>query len=587
MTRRHHTLLRSCTRWVTQRQSRVGAKAQCSSKIRRLSTPLPDEWLGTALEEELIYAGALRWTTIDPAGFDDLPATEEFIRADAPEARALFGKRVGDTFIVTDSLGTKHPFTVTAVMNAYARLMMLSSAAVHSPVAPSEHLTSVQLPTKADGELDVEPILRQLEKKEASTNRLFRHYQDQALTLGMLARVLNTDALDLVRAWPDEGPLLQVGGGEANERARTLAQLQSGKRLLVDLSALTELALVNQLHLLQGTQRPLVTAATRDIVLQKLAEGRILKPMGTASSQGGRFHLLEYTDESRARDEAFLQTILDAIAQYCEVVPAYGPTVVPVQLPQLAAVVSHEEHSLLMASLEHDTLLLTLDMRLRGLASVFQVQSCWPQVFLVHKLGPELSLRDYSIAVLRMFCSRRDFITLNVHDLLVLTDQGEAWLNIGFTRLREQLSAPSCDFNKGWSVIRQYLDELYGRGQCELGAVLEFFMYLLEGLLRHPQCPRDFATMAAAHLGMSLGGEKDGFTDRLREFSQLAVDRLKLPLQPVNVRAKVVYCSEPPAVRHGLSDGPDPLAEVTKEPAKTPDEASQTETTLNRPTEEE
>lgn len=532
-------------------------------------------------------AGVLRWTTIDPVGLDDLPPTEEFVRVDSPEAKALLGKQVGDKLVARDLLGGEHLFTVTAVLNAYARLMMLSNASLNAPVVPSEHLTAVQLSTKADGELDVEPVLRQLRKKEASTNRLFKHYQDQALTLGMLARVLGTDTLDLVRAWPDDGPLLQVGGGEVSERTRAYEQLRSGKRLLVDLSALTELALVKQLHLLGGRQRPLVTAATRDTVLEKLAEARILKPTGTMMSRGGRFHLIEYTDESRAREQAFLQTVVDAIAQYCEVVPAYGPTVVPVQLPQLAAVVSHEEHAIIMAALEHDAILLTLDMRLRGLASAFQVQSCWPQAFLASKLGPELSLRDYSSAALQMFCSRRDFITLNAHDLLVLTDQGEGWLNVGLARLRELLCSPSCDFGKGWAVIRQYLISLYGRGKCEVGAVLELYVYLLEGLLRHPQCPEGFGATAAVDLGMALGGEKDAFTDRLRIFSEMAVARLQRPMEPVQVRAKVVFCSNPPVVRHGLSDGPDPLGEVTSEPAAFHAQAGRTGTTLNRATEED
>jgi tetratricopeptide (TPR) repeat protein len=531
--------------------------------------------------------GALRWTTIDPSGFDDLPTTEEFIKADAPEAKPLLGRKLGDKFTVTDSMGGEHAFTVTAVVNAYARLVVLSKAALHAPVAPSEHLTSVQLPTKADGDLDIEPVLRQLKTKEASANRLFRRYQEEALTLGMLARVLGTDTLDLVRGWPGDGPLIQVGGGEVGERARAEALLQSGKRLLVDMGALTELAIVDQLHLLQATPRPLVTAATRDGVLQKLAQARVLKPVGSAMSRGGRFHLIEYTDDSRACEEAFLQSILDAIAQHCDVVPAYGPTILPAQLPQFANIVSHEEHSLLMVALEHDALLLSLDMRLRGLASEFGVQGCWPQVFLASKVGAELSGRDYAVAVLRMFCSRRDFVSLNVHDLLVLTDQGEGWMNVAFTRLREQLSSANCDFEKGWSVVRGYLECLYGRGGCELGAVLELFMYLLEGLLRHPRCPQDFATASAVHLGATLGGEKDRFTPRLRRFAQMALARLKAPLRPVTLLARVVYCSAPPTVRHGLSDVSQPLEQVAFDPVDIRGDGAQIETTLNAPTEEE
>ena len=505
-------------------------------------------------------AGALRWTTIDPDGFGLLPATEEFINGETPEAKALVGKRLGDEFIVTDALGGKHIFTVVALISPYARLLLLSSLALNTPIAPSTLLTSVQLPTKPDGDVDVEPVLQQLRTKEANTHRLFSGYQDQALTLGMLARAIGTDTVDLVRAWPDEGPLMQVGGGQSEERASAETQLRSGKRTLVALSALTELALIEQLQLLQSAVRPLVTSTTRDAVLQKLAEARIHKPTGTAMSRGGRFHLIEYTDDSRKRDQNFLQSILDAIIQYCEVIPAYGPAVVPSQLPQIASVVSHEEYALIMVALEYDALLLTLDFRLRALASVFKVQSVWPQVFLMFRFGAELPPRDYSIAVLRMFCSRRDFISLNVHDLLVLTDQGEKWMNIGFTRLREQLSVGTSEFDKGWSVVLNYLLALYNRGQCELGAVLEFFTYLLEGLLRHPLCPKDFAMTSAMVIDQNLGDSESVYANRLQEFAQMAVARLHRPLRPVKVRATVIYCSAPPAVRHGLTAGPDPLA---------------------------
>lgn len=72
-----------------------------------------------------------------------------------------------------------------------------------------------------------------------------------------------------------------------------------------------------------------------------------------------------------------------------------------------------------------------------------------------------------------------------------------------------------------------------------------------------------------------------------RGASLLAVARLKLPLQSVIVRANVVYCCAPPAVRHGLSDGPGPLSEVTQAPGAVPEAAGGTETTLNQPTDDD
>ncbi len=531
--------------------------------------------------------GAARWKTIDPADIANLPTTEEFLTPDSPEALALLGKKVGDAFTVRSRFGAEYDFTVQAIQTAYWRVLNHANEALQSPIAPSEHLASVQIPPNNDGEPDVSAVVRQLEQREADANRRFKLYQEQSITLGMLARVLGSDVIDIVRGWPDDGPLLRVGGGEIEERKAALRNLESGKRLVVDLSALTELALVEHLHLLSvAKERPLVTSATRNAVLQKLASSRILQPAGFAFSRGGKVGFTEYTSESRAREEAFLRGILDAIERHCEVVPAYGPTSLPEHLPKLAALVSHEDHAVLMSALERDAMLLTLDLRLRTLAVLFQVPTCWPQVFLMHTIGAALSLRDYSVAVLTMFLRRRDFISLNVHDLLVLVDQGEIWLTSGVNRLREQLAMESSDFGKAWKVLQDFLARVYGRGQCEFGVVLELFSYLLEPLLRHPHCPDNFGRYAAEQLADLMDSKHGQYVDRLLEFSELTKARLKGKAEDVTVRAKVLYCSAPPVLLHGLGTGDNPLADLTR-PAATEPTHDEPETTLNRTTEEE
>lgn len=533
-------------------------------------------------------SGASRWKTIDPIDIPDLPTTDEFLKPDSLEAAALVGKKVGDAFTASSPFGPQYEFTVKAIQTSYSRVLNLASEALHAPVAPSKHLVSVHLPENEAGQLDVNPVLRQLERREADANRRFKLYQDQTLTLGMLARMLGTDVIDIVRGWPEDGPLLQVGGGEIQERTAAVKNLESARPLLVDLSALTELALVEQLGLLAfAPNRPLVTSATRDAALQHLAESQILKPAGIAFSRGGKFGFTEYTPQSRQREEDFLRAILYAIERHCEVVPAYGPLSPPEHLPKLAAVVSHEDHAVLSAALERGAMLLTLDLRLRNLASVFDLATCWPQVFLMHNIGTQLSLRDYSVAVLTMFLRRRDFISLNVHDLHVLADQGELWLTAGVNRLRHQLALPTSDFGKAWKVVKEFLATLYGRGQCEFGVVLELFSYLLEPLLRHPLCPENFAQQAAEQVGEAIDAENGQYARRLMEFSNLTEARLKKKdMTDVTVRAQVVYCSAPPALRHGLGTGDNPLADVTRPTSATaaPDKA---ETSLTRPTEQD
>ncbi|TWO68081.1 hypothetical protein FN976_24400 [Caenimonas sedimenti] len=533
--------------------------------------------------------GTLSWKTIDPAGFDDLPGTDEFIHAGSPEAKALLGRRLGEEFDVRDGLGEVHRFKVVQLDTSHRRLLGQAGDAIRSPLAPSKHITRIELAETEDGGLDLTTLTRQVTSKAQRAERLLGVYDKQPVTLGMLARVLGIDVIDVVRGWPHDGPLLQVGGATQQERAAVVEALKTEQALLIDVTALTELALVQQLELLRTVPRALVTGATRSVVLAKITELRSVHTAGMAVAHEGKLGMVEISPEARARELSLLGGMLAAIDNHCEVLPAYGPERPPAFLAELARAVSHEEHAVLLVALEHGVRLFSLDNRLRAAAATMGVQGCWPQAFLQSRLLHGLMPREYSVAVLKMFASRRNFISLGAADLIVLVDQGAQWADVGLNALRAHLADPILNFEQAWKVVSEFLTQLYRRGNCQVGVVLELYSYLLEGLLRHPHRPKDFREQTVAELAASLeevGGSGQHYAPIIGTFAGYAARAMQTRLRPVSLKARVVYCSSPPTMLHGLLHGDDPITTAaSRATPASPSSLAAPSTTLDAPIE--
>lgn len=536
---------------------------------------------GTAVEVSC-NDGSRRWLTIDPPGFEDLPSTEEFTTVSSQEAKSVVNRRAGDTFSVTDTLGTVRTFKVERVINAYHRLLMISSEALLGSISPSESIAAMNL-AAPDGGVDPTPLLQHVQKKEAWATENLKLYEEQAATLGLLARLLGTSTIDLIRNWPPGGPMLQVGGSQERERAQGAANLHSGRRILVDLSALTELAMMEQLPLLAGETKPMVTAITRDRIMERLAEARSVRPAGVAVARNGKLGIVEFTPEAHESEIAFLQRMLDAVTEHCEVVPSYGPLQLPENLLRLQQVVTDDEYSVLLTALEHNLVVLSLDLRFRLFAQMLGIVSTWPQIFLQSKRDQGRLLgRDYSRAVLQEFCSRRNFVTLQAVDLMVLTEQGTTWLNVGINRFREFLSEADTEFESAYRVTIEFFSGLYRRGHCQMGAFLELYSYLLEGLMRHPECPKDFDDR---FLELLLGEVPPArkYRNAFERFTEFVTSRLSGALRPVEVKVSALYCSSPPFIRHGLRTSLNPFEAETVLATADREALGGQETTSNRP----
>lgn len=484
--------------------------------------------------------GTSRYWTIDPDILKDLPATDEFVRSTTHNAKRLLGTRVGDEIVIEGKFGESRKIRVTRILSAHRRLIDLSNFAIQTTLTPTDQLVSMQMRTAPDGNLELDAIREQLERRVAFTSETLALYKQHPSPLGIIGKRLGVDVVDLVRGWGHEGPKLEVAS-DWNGSVLEAQQLLSGEaRWVIDLTTLTELAMLGQLDLLRHLPSALVTSATRDTIEAKLEQAVVYRKSGTMFTHEGKLGFHENTEEEWSRDREFLRTISDVVKSFCEVVPAYGPVEVEENLHGVRKVLSEEEYSSLLLCLQIDANLLSLDGRFRQVCALFGVKGAWPQAFLLHmQPAGHLSQADYSLAVLKMLMSRRTFVALSARDLLRMLDEGDEFVQFVLQRLQEYLSDGGADFHSTARVIFEFLFRTFRRGRCEFGAALELLAHFAEALMRHPHVPGCWSGACVILAWFSFGAGADREKQMVVETVLHAAEKAKQPFEPRKVELVV------------------------------------------------
>lgn len=499
--------------------------------------------------------------TFDPAGMDGLPVTSEFMSDGTGLAAKLYGLKVGERVVIPQTFDDPKTLRVIHIQSAYRRLIESSWQAIGNAITPSKYMAAMSLPEDANGNMDLAKMQRKLESHGEYAAQTLDAYRDNPATLGILAKLLNRDLIDVIRGWPPHGPKLEVSSGtQPLEEVQSL--LAAEKAWVIDLGMLTELALLGHLDLLQYLPKVYVASATYDALTAKLEKEAVFRKSGTMFTHEGRLGFIERTEADWKRDQDFLRAMVEAIKAHCTVVPAYGPIEVSTELHKTRKIASHEEYGALLVCLEQGASLLSLDARFRMIAGLFGVKGAWPQELLYFMTAQaRLKPRDYSLAVITMIVTRRAFVCLRWPDLLFMMMQGGAWPTQGINALRTYLCDPALNFGRAWPVILNFLCWSYQRGNCEFGVVLELIEYLVEPLLRHPERPRGWILQCLRDLWdglMTLGGtESSRF---ITEFVRRAAERAKHPMKPVQVKATVLHFMGSPLLRTGDLFNDSPLA---------------------------
>lgn len=446
--------------------------------------------------------------TVDPQMVGGLPETDEFRHVDAADVVPFIGKAPGDEVVLEGTFRSRRVLKIQSIGSAYRRLLGLAREQMDSSLKPVPNATSVSIPTTADGTADFSLLHEQLKKQSAHTRESFNRYRTMPITLGGFGRLTGKNPVEIVRGWPAnfETPAMFVAGGTVDEREKALAQLkEESTSYVIDAATLTELANLGTLDALKTLTKVYATTDTRDLIKVSLEEAKLSRSSGQAYDEDGQLRFVEFTDADHAREIAQVQEIADALSAYCEVVPSYGPEANTDILSQLERAVSTEEHAVLRLAVEKGLCLLTVDGRLRNVASLMQLPGVWPQVLQIHALEVgQLTQSEYSLATVRAFLRNRTFISLGPQDVLLMCHQGTSWARTGVARFKRYLADPGTEFQ---SAFRTTLDFVHAAAfSCTyMGALAELLRHVVEGLMRHKDCPADVLDLVETFVRGLLG----------------------------------------------------------------------------------
>lgn len=469
-------------------------------------------------------------------------ASGEFITADSSRASSLLGLKVGDTTSVSSVVG-EQTLRVKRIVTIHRRLLDLSYERISNSVVPSKTLVAMTIPTRENGDLDVSFFVDQIEQKKAQSLSTISLYDQHQATLGLLARLLGVDVIDLVRGWPDEGSLLHVAPGAGSPEILPVDTTQ-GQSWVIDLSMLVELATLGVLDVLELFPRLYVTTATKQLLDAKLETLVGYRKSGTLFSRDGQLGMQEQTEEAWREERQFFESIGETIKAFSQVVPAYGPPEQSEQLQMLKDILGHEDYAVLLACQEHGAGLLSLDARLRDIASLIGVDGATVQMVLHEALRKDsLAPDEYSRAVMRLVMARRSFVSVRAVDLIVMMSQGEAFANLGINRLRNYLAESQLAFRTAVPVIVDFVCGMFMQHRCSLGVMLQLIEYSFEPLFRHPHRQENFCQSALKQIFLKFHRFRISPRARraIERSMQVAEQRAERPCKYVKLDAEIIY----------------------------------------------
>ena len=488
--------------------------------------------------------------TLDPAEVGSLPETDEFRNPYSSEVAPFVGLKRGDQVVLEGAFRTNRTLTVQRISSAYRRLLDLARDQMDRSIAPVPHATSVPIPTTPEGEADFSHLHEQLKKQSAHIKESFNRYRTLPMTLGVFCRMVGKNPVDAVRAWPanEETPPLFVTAGTVDEREKALAQLKdSSASYVVDAATLTELVSLDLVDALKALPKVYAVSATRELLHERLEEAKLERSSGQVFDQDGRLGFVEFTKEDHQKNIRNIEKIIEALDAHCEVVPAYGPETTPEVLSKLQKVLADEEHAVLLLAVEKGLCLLTIDGRLRNVANLIEVPGVWPQALAMHAADAgHVSAMAYSLASVRMFLGNRSFVSLGPYDLLLMCHQGTGWARMGIARFKKYLADQGTEFKSALRIALDFIGAAAGAATY-MGALAELLRHLVEGLMRHKDCPADLLDHVEKYVRRLFVGsgnpypliqqvESEEHTAQLRFLAHAMVQGMKWAEEPIKER---------------------------------------------------
>lgn len=505
--------------------------------------------------------------SLDPAGLSNLPAREGMVSLSDDIARSLIGVDVGQQLSLPGPFGTESHYVVAGASTTFRRLLHIAQERVTSPLASKLPIMSVPVP-KTDTGTDLSYIHAMLKRQSEHSRRALEGYADSPITLGILGKLLGRSVIDIVFGWPSDAPPLFVCAGTKEQREAAVELLQrADAEYVVDVATIAELASLDCLAALAALPRVYISTKAVETLEARLEEVKLEHPRssGQMFDDNGTMRFVEYTNQDRERQAAFIQSMVDAVHQHCVMAPAYGPEEPSVDLKRAHGVLEDEEHAALLLTAEKNATLFTVDGRLAQFGFVAaKLKSIWPQEVLRYaEEQRKLTYHQYAFAVVRMFLRNRSFVSLGPHDLVFMCLQGGYALTEGLQRFKDYLASSSTELVSAVSVAFEFL-ELQTQYPTQFKAFAELFGHIVEASLRRPHCNQEEFLKLVFNLANDITIKCNApsipyapveerrkmrmlvYSNALREAIETAIKLALSPPRQRTIKLRTLKCMQPP-----------------------------------------
>lgn len=517
---------------------------------------------GTFVEFKDCETGEREGFCIDPIEAGALPQADGFFSAGDTEVAAFIGALLAQEISLPMAAGGERRVKVTAIHTAYQHLAAKAQDRAHR-LQGLPHLRAVAVGQSGDAQKDLAKMHEMLMRSNEATARYLDAYAG-GLTISLLAKAMGRSPIEICAGWQLSGPPLIVGGGTHSERDETIALLaQKETPVVVDSTALAELALFGVLGALDALPKILMSTATKETIDAFLHEVENDDSFGTAFDNDGKLGFIEF-DKSRKQARLGFAKALAEVVSKCEVAPAYIDLDASGKAAEFLKLLSNEEREALLLAKDRNAILLTLDGRLRIAAKdVFGIKGAWPQALVLHALQTgALSMRAAAEFNAREFMSNREFVSIRADDILWMATQGDQWLQQSFAKLRSYLSSSSTDRDSSFAIVLEFLRNI-SRANIQVGALAALLSHFSEVFYSRKDCDPDAAealfgvarqiTLAAAPreqlLDIANVDREREIEARLRLFASAILagkERAGVSAPPAPLRIRVLHCSARP-----------------------------------------
>jgi len=427
--------------------------------------------------------GQKRTIVIENGSSPEAERWPECTNENTPLAKSLIGHERGD-LVVLDMGGMASPMEIIRIESIFLFASNKAHEVLAKTTSPCGPVWSLNL-AKEDGELDIEPLLQQLKSRRKHVERVFAIYDEQAVSLSILADALGGDVLTLILEWPFRQSRLFVGVGTHEEREGCLRWINSNNRSYVlELAGLVELARVGVLaECLTIFGRPLVAQSLIEQLRQQLHISSTIKPTGSATEVDGKISFQDIPEKHLEDRRAFIQSMLDFVVDHCDVVPVIGPQAITENHVAMGKLLGAFSQDAIDLALEHGAILVTEDGALRNVAKGMGVEASsnvQPILSVLRDRGI-ISAESYSKIILDKINRQHDFTSVTANDLFLAVKASSGSISSDVEHVFESFKKPSLELKSGVVVGSQFLQLLVSHVSPKV--LLKYYELVLNALL--------------------------------------------------------------------------------------------------------